>query len=149
MKQNGRPDLKWTAALTWNLDKVTVGAFTQYISSIDDTNLLDSAGAPWAIDSQFTASLYAEYDFTDGWASNTKVKLGVRNLTDEQPPLSSSGYLGTVYQPYGRYWYASIRKKFQAGSRGGARRLTSSCPAAGQPMTWRRSKSRSRMSSRH
>ncbi len=112
VKQNGRPDLKWTAALTWNMDKVTVGAFTQYISSIDDTNLLDSAGAPWAIDSQLTANLYAEYAFTDGWASNTKVKLGVRNLTDEQPPLSSSGYLGTVYQPYGRYWYASIRKKF-------------------------------------
>ena len=112
LRQNGRPELKWSAALTWNLDKLTVGAFTQYISDIDDTNLLDSAGSPWVIDSQLTANLYAEYAFTDGWASDTRVKIGVRNLTDEQPPVSSNGYLGTVYQPYGRYWYASVRKRF-------------------------------------
>jgi len=36
----------------------------------------------------------------------------VRNITDEAPPLASGGYVGTVYQPYGRYWYASIRKAF-------------------------------------
>ena len=36
----------------------------------------------------------------------------VRNLTDEQPPLSAAGYVGTVYQPYGRYWYVSLRKTF-------------------------------------
>ena len=40
------------------------------------------------------------------------MRVGVRNLTDEAPPLASDGYLGTVYQPYGRYWYASIRKSF-------------------------------------
>lgn len=44
--------------------------------------------------------------------SDTSVRLGVRNLTDEQPPLSAAGYVGTVYQPYGRYWYVSLRKTF-------------------------------------
>jgi iron complex outermembrane receptor protein len=115
IRQGGKPEWKWSASLTWNLDKVTVGAFTQYISAVDDTGLRDAAGVAWVVDSQMTANLYGEYAFTDGWAANTKVKLGVKNLTDEQPPVaygSGSGYLGSLYQPYGRYWYMSVRKTF-------------------------------------
>ena len=112
LKQNGKPELKWTTALTWRLNQVTVGAFTQYTSDVQDTALLDSAGAAWTVDSQLTGNLYAQYDFTDGWASNTSIKLGARNITDEKPPLSSNGYMGNLYQPYARYWYASIRKRF-------------------------------------
>jgi outer membrane receptor protein involved in Fe transport len=112
LKQNGKPELKWTAALTWRLNQVTVGAFTQYTSDVQDTSLLDSAGAAWTVDSQLTGNLYAQYDFTDGWASDTSLKLGVRNITDEKPPLSSNGYMGNLYQPYARYWYASVRKRF-------------------------------------
>jgi outer membrane receptor protein involved in Fe transport len=112
LKQNGKPELKWSAALTWRLNQVSVGAFTQYTSDVQDTSLLDSAGAAWTVDSQLTGNLYAQYDFTDGWASNTSVKLGVRNITDEKPPVSSNGYMGNLYQPYSRYWYASIRKRF-------------------------------------
>ncbi|MBO9560795.1 MAG: TonB-dependent receptor [Caulobacter sp.] len=112
LKQNGKPELKWTAALTWRLNQVTVGAFTQYTSDVQDPSLLDSAGAAWTVDSELTGNLYAQYDFTDGWASDTSLKLGVRNITDEKPPISSSGYMGSLYQPYARYWYASIRKRF-------------------------------------
>ncbi|CAN7509690.1 TonB-dependent receptor plug domain-containing protein [Caulobacter sp. LjRoot300] len=112
IRQNGKPEWKWTAALSWRLNNVSAGVFTQYMSDVDDTNLLDSAGAPWVIDSQLTGNVYAQYEFTDGWAANTKVKLGVRNITDEAPPLSSNGYLGSMYQPYGRYLYASVRKSF-------------------------------------
>jgi iron complex outermembrane receptor protein len=112
VRSNGRPDWKWTAALSWSLEQFSAGVFTQYISDVDDTGLIDSAGAPWVIDSQVTTNVYGQYEFTKGWAANTRLKLGVRNLTDERPPLSSNGYLGTLYQPYGRYVYASIRKTF-------------------------------------
>ena len=112
IRQNSKPDWKWTAALSWSLDQFSAGVFTQYISDINDTGLIDSAGAPWIIDSQVTTNVYGQYEFTKGWAANTRLKLGVRNLTNETPPLSSNGYLATVYQPYGRYFYASIRKTF-------------------------------------
>jgi iron complex outermembrane receptor protein len=112
IRQNGKPEWKWTTSLSWRLDQVSAGVFTQYISDVDDTSLLDSAGAPWIIDSQITANVYGQYEFTEGWAANTRVKLGVRNLTDEAPPVSSNGYLGSMYQPYGRYFYASVRKTF-------------------------------------
>lgn len=112
IRQNGKPEWKWNAAVTWRYQNVTVGAYTQYTSDVDDTNLLDSTGAAWVIDSQLTANLYGQYEFTDGMMSNTRLKVGVRNLTDEAPPLSSNGYLGSLYQPYGRYWYFSVRKTF-------------------------------------
>jgi hypothetical protein len=36
----------------------------------------------------------------------------VRNLTDKQPPLATNGFLGSLYTPYSRYWYANLRSTF-------------------------------------
>ncbi|MCA0359348.1 MAG: TonB-dependent receptor [Proteobacteria bacterium] len=109
LRQNGKTDWKVSAALTWRYKQLTVGGFTQYIGDYNDTALLDSAGSPWVVDSQITANLYGEYDFAN---ANTKLRLGVRNITDKDPPLSSAGYDGTVYLPYARYWYVSVKKTF-------------------------------------
>lgn len=112
----GRPEWKWSLSATWNKDAWTVGAFTQYISSLYDDGLTNANGDFWTVDDTITANLYAEYEFgydvLSGALSDSSVRVGVRNLTDENPPLASGGYVGTVYQPYGRYWYASFRKSF-------------------------------------
>lgn len=108
----GRPEWKWSLSGTWRKDAWTVGAFTQYISSLYDDSLTNASGDYWTVDATITANLYTEYQFDEGRLAGTAVRLGVRNLTDEQPPLSSAGFVGTVYQPYGRYWYASFRKTF-------------------------------------
>lgn len=108
----GRPEWKWSLSGSWRYQNLTIGAFSQYISSLYDSSLVNSAGDFWTVDSTITANLYAEYEFNEGMLSDTAVRVGVRNITDEQPPLSGAGYVGTVYQPYGRYWYASIRKTF-------------------------------------
>ncbi|MNN38257.1 hypothetical protein D3C81_1522420 [compost metagenome] len=108
----GRPEWKWSLAGTWRKDAWTVGAFTQYISSLYDDSLTNSAGDYWTVDATITANLYGEYQFDEGRLAGTAVRVGVRNLTDEEPPLSAAGFVGTVYQPYGRYWYASFRKTF-------------------------------------
>jgi outer membrane receptor protein involved in Fe transport len=112
MRQNGRPEWKWTINPTWHNGPVTFGALIQYTGSVLDTGLSDSAGNPWTISSLVTANLYGQYAFSEGWLKNTNVKLGVRNISNAPPPLSSAGYLGTVYQPYGRYWYAGVKKSF-------------------------------------
>jgi len=113
----GRPEWKWSLSATWSKDAWTVGAFTQYISSLYDDSLTNADGDYWTVDDSITANLYAEYTFEGadvfgGALNNSSIRLGVRNITDEAPPLASGGYVGTVYQPYGRYWYASIRKAF-------------------------------------
>lgn len=112
VRQNGRPEWKWSASVNWTYDQWSVGAFTQYVGDVEDTALLDATGESWVIDSQVTANLYGQYEFTEGLAANTRVRLGVRNLTNEKPPLSSDGYLGELYQPYSRYWYVSVKKTF-------------------------------------
>ena len=104
----GRPEWKWSLSGSWRYQNLTVGAFSQYISSMYDSSLVNSTGDYWTIDSTLTANLYAEYQFDQGVLSDTSIRLGVRNLSDEQPPLSAGGYLGTVYQPYGRYWYVQL-----------------------------------------
>jgi outer membrane receptor protein involved in Fe transport len=112
IRDRGRPEWKWSAALTWNYGPVTVGAFTQYIGSVDDTSLRDAAGSPWVVESQITANLYGEYAVGGGALDGTRFRLGVRNLTDEKPPLSSDGYIGRLHSPVTRYWYLNIARSF-------------------------------------
>ncbi|KSB90597.1 TonB-dependent receptor [Caulobacter vibrioides] len=109
LRQNGKPEWKWSAALTWRYDRFTVGGFTQYIGDYDDTALIDSTGQPWVVDSTLTGNLYGEVDVSE---FQTRLRVGVRNITDEQPPLSAAGYDGTIYTPYGRYWYFNVKKRF-------------------------------------
>ena len=112
VRNEGRPDWKWSASATWRYEQFTLGAFTQYVGDVEDFGIIDAAGNPWIIDSQVTANLYGQYEFTEGMAANTRLRLGVRNLTDEQPPVATTGYLGELYTPYSRYWYVSVRKTF-------------------------------------
>lgn len=114
LARNGRPEWRVTGSFTWSQGPWQVGAFTQYNSAVTETGFLSAQGDPWQVNSQITGNLYGQYEFGDnaGFASGTTVRLGARNITDEQPPLTSSGYLGALYNPYGRYWYANISKTF-------------------------------------
>ncbi|MFN3514834.1 MAG: TonB-dependent receptor domain-containing protein [Phenylobacterium sp.] len=114
LRQGSRPEWKWSGSLTWRYEQFTVGAFTQYVGDVEDTGLADSAGQRWIVDSQITANLYGEIAFEEGIKANTRLRLGVRNITNEEPPLASNanGFLGALYQPYSRYWYVSVRKSF-------------------------------------
>ena len=53
-----------------------------------------------------------EVEFTEGPFGKTSVRIGGRNITDEAPPLTSTGYLGSLHSPYGRYLYASVKTSF-------------------------------------
>ncbi len=109
VRRNGKPRWKWNASLTWDIHKqVQIGAYTQYTGSVEETALRDSAGANWLIDDTLTANLYVQFKAGD----NYRFRVGARNITNEKPPLSSDGYLGSLYNPYGRYWYANVRVGF-------------------------------------
>ena len=108
VRQNGRPRWRWNASLTWTLNDFQIGAYSAYVGQVNDT-LLDVDGLPWIIEGQHSANLYVQYTANMGGDATARFRLGVRNLTDEQPPLSSNGYLGSLYNPYGRYWYANVR----------------------------------------
>ena len=113
IRQNGRPEWKWSASATWKYEQFQVGAFTQYTGDVQDIELVDATGDSWVVDSQMTANLYGQYEFTEGLAAKTRLRIGVRNITNETPPLESeNGFMGALYRPYSRYWYVSVRKTF-------------------------------------
>ena len=102
-----------TANINWSKGPWRVGLTGNYTSEIEQTSLLSDTGQPWVVEDQLVWNLYGQYEFEDaGWASDTRVRLGVRDLTDEGPPLADGGYLGSVYRPYGRYWYAAVTRSF-------------------------------------
>jgi outer membrane receptor protein involved in Fe transport len=113
IRNNSRPEWKWSLSATWRYENISVGAFTSYTGSVKQDELLDPSGQIWVVDSLLSGNLYGEYEFDQAGAlGGTAVRVGVRNLTNEQPPLASDGYLGTVHTPYSRYWYVNLRKSF-------------------------------------
>jgi outer membrane receptor protein involved in Fe transport len=113
VRQNGKPRWKANGSITWEKGPFQIGGYTQYVGDVEDTGVSDSAGLPWLIEDQMTFNLYGQVSFGDeGNGGRYRLRIGARNLTNEAPPLSSDGYLGSLYNPYGRYWYANFRAGF-------------------------------------
>lgn len=112
LELNRKPKWRGSASLTWSLGNVTVGGFAQYTGKVYDTGLVDSEGDYWTVKAMTTANLYGQYRFSDGPLTGTSMRVGVRNLFDKTPSLSSDGYAGTLYSPLRRYWYLNVSHKF-------------------------------------
>lgn len=115
IRQNARPTSRWTASMTWDKDNWGAGVFYRYVGSVFDTSTTNSAGEILPVDSFKTVSLYGDYTFDDVWGGDLRLRFGVRNAFDVQPPIADEfarGYFVGLHSNRGRYWYGSIRKTF-------------------------------------
>lgn len=130
---------KWRGALnlSWSKDDVwSAGLSAYYIGEYADTGASISAavyeqlGRPsyvypidgvyfWKVDSTVTFNAFGAYTFmpaSDGWLSDLNVRVGVKNLTNEDAPLTadSAGYDSAVYNSVamGRVWTLRLTKNF-------------------------------------
>ena len=111
--RDGQPRWRLSATFDWSLGTWKIGAFTQYIDSVYENGVRDASANPWTVKGQTTVNLYGQYTFkNDGPLNGTTVQIGARNIFDKDPPLSSAGYLSSLYQPQARYWYTSLKKVF-------------------------------------
>ena len=106
--QNGRPEWRVNASLTWRKGPFRAGVSSQYISDFDQPGLLGASNEAWVVDSRQTINAYVDYEFP----AETRLRLGVRDLTDQGPPLADGGYRGSVHSPWGRYLYVNASKSF-------------------------------------
>lgn len=115
IRQNGRPEWRWTGTVTWRKGGWGVGYYTAYVGDVEDTSATLADGTRWVVQDVQTHNLYVQYTVkSNDWSNGTRLRVGARNLFDEQPPLADSdlGFLGELHSPRGRVVYASIRKRF-------------------------------------
>lgn len=115
IKQNGRPEWRAYTSVRWKFQPWSAGVTANYVSDFVDTSTATSEGEPLPIDSMITVNMYADYTFNDaGLLDDTRIRLGVKNIADEQPPIAdeSFGYFSSVHSNRGRYFYIDIRKSF-------------------------------------
>ena len=115
IRQNGRPEWRWSSSLTWRKGPLGAGLFSTYVGDVLDTSATLADGTIWQVDEWLTHNAYVQLRLEDlGLVDDARIRLGVRNLTNEDPPLADSelGYQGELHSPRGRFWYASLRVGF-------------------------------------
>lgn len=119
IKQNGRPRWRGTASASWSTERWGAGLFVSYVGDIVDTSTRadgDTAepGKPLPVDEFVTVNANIDYRFVDGFAEGTRLRLGVRNLFDEDPPTADEqlGYFGSLHSNRGRYLYIDLSMAF-------------------------------------
>jgi hypothetical protein len=111
---DGYPEFRATATMTWRKDGWGAGLFVNYVGAVYDTGPTQVNNRYYELEAWTTVSLYGQYAFKDGMFDGSTVRVGVRNLEDKDPPLASNnfGYLGALHNATGRYWYATLSKRF-------------------------------------
>lgn len=118
IEQNGRPELRARAALNWKFNQWGAGINTNYVGEVLDTSTtatVDGEVLQLPVDSFQRVNVYASYEFSgDSFLKDTKIRVGVRNIGDEDPPLADElahGYFGSLHSNRGRYYYFSLSKE--------------------------------------
>ncbi|HEX8569849.1 MAG TPA: TonB-dependent receptor [Caulobacteraceae bacterium] len=115
IRQNGRPEWRWTSSITWRNGAWGAGVFSSYVDHVFDTGASLADGTDFRVDDWLTHNVYAQYEIEGrGFLDDTRIRVGVRNVTDEEPPLADTevGFIGELHSARGRFWYASLRKSF-------------------------------------
>ncbi len=115
MKQNGRPEWRAYSSLRFSRNNWALGASVNYVSDFVDTSITTKEGEPLPIDSYTRVNVYGDYKIeTNGLLSDTRLRLGVRNLEDKKPPIAdqSFGYFSSAHSNRGRYFYLDVTKSF-------------------------------------
>lgn len=110
-RDGAKPAWKASGSVIWKYGNGTMRLSTNYIGDLYGGNNADGSG--FLVDSTQVWNTSYRHDFTGSPLDGFSVEFGARNVFDKQVPLNSSGiYLANLYEPYGRYLYAAIEKKF-------------------------------------
>ena len=113
---NGNPEWRYSVDLSWSRKALSAGALVNYVGPVKDTGPAQVNGQFYKLSSYNTLGLYGQYRVLDKNTafSGMRARVGVRNLYDKAPPLSSSnyGFLGSLHDAVGRYIYLDLTKDF-------------------------------------
>ena len=107
---NGNQEDRHSLTVSWRKGDWSAGLTGFRISAFDQ---ILSSGDPFPIPSMTTWNGKVDYSFDIGDV-DTRVRLGLNNITDERAPLadSSYGFFQDAHRDWGRYWYVDVRMQF-------------------------------------
>ena len=113
IRQDGNQANKYNFRLGWRKNAWAANVSAFYLSSFIQTSLTLSDGTKYVIPSMTTWNASVDYRF-DLWKSDTRVRFGVNNFTDERAPLADRyfGYFADAHSDLGRYYYLELRMGF-------------------------------------
>tara|TARA_R110002072_G_scaffold284396_5_gene448737 strand:- start:76577 stop:79531 length:2955 start_codon:yes stop_codon:yes gene_type:complete len=113
LNQDGNQDEKHSAQLRWRQGDWGIGLSGYRLGSFYQDSLTLDDGTRYIIPSMTTYDATVDYR-TAIFDRNTRIRLGIKNLTDERAPLADRyfGYLSDAHSDYGRYAYLDVRVSF-------------------------------------
>jgi len=114
--QNGRPRWRLTGSVRWESGPVDVTLFGRYVGEVQDTSVTqDTTREFFTVDDWLTFNLAVSYTIeNDTGLDGTRLRVGVNNLFNEDPPLAdqSFGFFSNLHSARGRQVSIDIRKDF-------------------------------------
>lgn len=118
VQQEFRPEWRSTFLATWMMNQWGAGLSANYVGEVFDIQTVadsdtDNPDAPLPVDSLLRVNAHVDYRLESDFA-DTRLRLGVRNLFDEDPPLADEafGYEGALHSWMGRYLYVDVNVRF-------------------------------------
>jgi len=112
---NGNPEWRGMASVNWRTGPWNVHARMNYVGTFASTWVRNPDGDDLQIPAWRTYDLSTSYSFRDhDFMGDTRLRFGIRNITDEDPPLTSGsfGYVSDVHSNRGRYVFGDITVRF-------------------------------------
>ena len=114
IRQDGNADEKQTIRVSWRNEKWGAAVSGVRLGDFIQTRLTLADGTLYVIPSMTTYNASVDYRFDTFRDSETRVRLGVNNLTDERAPLADVrfGYFSDMHRDLGVNYYLDLRMSF-------------------------------------
>ncbi len=111
IERDQRPEWKGSGYVQWNRNEWGAGLYVNHVGEFYEPGVIsDTTGAFWTVDSWTTFNISADYRFAMGDFSDNTIRVGINNVTDEDPPLADENlnYLASLHNPLGQYAYVNL-----------------------------------------
>ncbi len=114
---DGRPKWRFSGSATWDNGPWRVNVFGRYVGQVFDPGAQqDQTAALFPVDDWFVMNASVSYSIDDTGTAidGTRIRFGINNLFDKDPPLAdeSYGFYGSLHSARGRQFSFDIRKNF-------------------------------------
>ena len=110
LRMDGNQEQKMNASIRWDKNSWAATLAWFYLSDFYDTDAVSTDGDFWQVSSHSYYNASADYSF-DAFGSRSRVRLGVRNLTNERAPIADGyfGFANDAHSDFGRSYYIDFR----------------------------------------